>query len=1036
MTDRRRVRVSPKSVSGLSEHRRTELATQIENGLISEGTTYGGSQLVKKASNSNSLTKSNGAAFEGPVYNRGDWREPPGSTISSGNLRYGAGMVGSKSGSGIGTVAHSESFLNKPIKKQASIGLSSGTGSLTSSGGSSGGMGVDRLAPEVYSPLFTMANLNLPRDRVTVNAWSRNFYDLHPIVRNAITLHATYPISKLSLKCHDRKVLQFFEDMIENMNLMEGLGMLALEFWKLGEAFPFLQLDEERGQWSSMIIHNPDYIHVKKTVLAGEPLISMKADSVLQRLVMSNNPSDIQIRKQIPENIQHYVRKGLPIPLDNFHVSHLKMLAAPYDVRGTSIIVSVFKDLMLYDKLRECYSEDTEFLTENGFKKYDEISEADKLATYSKETNELEYQNYTDRVKRPHDGEMYHFFGKKIDMLVTPGHRMWLSKDSKKGYKGFDFIEAQDVKMGCFYRSMAKCQFRGENTSTVNVLGNEINTKDYMKLLGYLISEGCVHHNEENYQYSVSMNQDIRSQHTKDMCDIFTKISNSLDVHLGEYVSHNNSGFSKNNTMVNWRITRKAISSYFSQEIGSGAENRKIPQWVKKLEPHYLKVLLNSLVSGDGSIFKGGERKDSIGYRYSTISKQLSDDICEIVFKCGYSPRVTEGWNGKKTCYYYAIAWSENGCGEFPVIYGNAKNVGSAGASIEKISYSGNVVCFTVPNELLIVRRNGLISIQGNCKFAQADSMVNPITVVKVGGNSDGDYRATQEDLEFFKQMLEEAQYDKDFKLITHAGVDIQKIGSNGAIIDTAGDFEMIMKNIYTGLMVPPSVVDSDASSYNSASIGLEVLRQRYFNFRNMLSSWLQAKVFAPISDIHNFTEYKDGARRLIVPEVEWNKMNLYDLQDYIGNITGLLAQKQVSLQTVYKSLGLNYEEEIEKQRQEVIQQAISLKEQEAISMMSLSELRALDPSKPISEPVSSKELPKGQAPGGAGGAGGAFEMPVPGGLGGGLGGPEMAGLGGGMPELAPPPMSDMGGVGGAGGASPGSGSPAGAPSAPLGPGV
>jgi hypothetical protein len=71
-----------------------------------------------------------------------------------------------------------------------------------------------RQIPEVYSPLWLNTNLNLPRDRATINAWCRSFYALHPEVQNAINLHSTYPISKLSIKCPNRKVEKFFNDMI------------------------------------------------------------------------------------------------------------------------------------------------------------------------------------------------------------------------------------------------------------------------------------------------------------------------------------------------------------------------------------------------------------------------------------------------------------------------------------------------------------------------------------------------------------------------------------------------------------------------------------------------------------------------------------------------------------------------------------------------------------------------------------------------------------------------------------------------------
>ncbi len=639
-----KIRVSPKLASGMTDYRKNQLEDAIENGLISEGgQNYANSNLKRGASE-----QAGNPASDKLV--RGAWE----------NSYERSGVINKSGNPSMGAIVHSSSFYENQefiLRKKASVVTSGSTSSSVS-----GQTSFDRMVPEVYSPLFTMANLNLPRDRLTINAWIRNYYDLNPIVRNAITLHATYPISKLNIKCQDRKVLQFFEDMVEEMDLLHTLGMVSLEFWKLGEVFPYAELNESSGKWSKIVVQNPDYILVKRSALAGQPIISMRPDEVLRRLALSNNPADVHLRKQIPEKILHYVRQGKDIPLDNFNISHLKMLSSPYDLRGQSIIVSIFKDLSLYDKLREC-------------------------------------------------------------------------------------------------------------------------------------------------------------------------------------------------------------------------------------------------------------------------------------------------------------------------------------------------------------------------KFAQADGLVNPVTVIKVGGNSDGDYRATQEDLEHYRQIFEEAEFDKNAKIITHAGVTVERVGASGATLDVAGDIEHIVKNIYTGLMVPPAIIDTESAVYASASIGLEVLRQRYFNFRNMIAKWLQNKIFAPISEIQEFWEYKDGKKKLIVPEIEWNQMNLYDLQDYIGNITGLLSQKQVSLQTVYRSLGLNYEEERVKIRQESINDMIKVKEEQALAQMTLTELRGVDPEKDILEPVDSEQR-EAEAGVGAGAAGMGGEA-VPGGmpnLGGGpeLGGPEA----GGMPELSPPAPE-----------LPAGGAPAGGPPS-LGPGM
>ena len=635
------VRLSPKNVDALSPERRAFLNNEIESGKVIEARNYSKSNLIKNASTKNSTYNP-----EKPI-SRDDWTPPHLQSTQKSKLMAHA------------AIAHSPSYKKSEIMKEAAAISAAGGGS-----GTSGGYSVERLAPEVYSPLFTMANLNLPRDRITINAWCRNFFDLHPIVRNAITLHATYPISKFNIKCPDKKVEDFFYNMTEEMDLLGALGDIALEYWKLGEVFPYAELNENTGKWSKVIVQNPDYIHVKKTVVASEPVISLRPDAVLQRLVMSSNPADIQLRKQIPENILYHIRKGNNIPLDNFNVSHLKLLSSPYDVRGTSVIVSIFKDLMLYDKLREA-------------------------------------------------------------------------------------------------------------------------------------------------------------------------------------------------------------------------------------------------------------------------------------------------------------------------------------------------------------------------KFAQADGLVNPITLVKVGGSAEGEYRPTPEDLEYWRNIIEEAQYDKDFKIITHAGMTIERIGASGAVIDIGSDVELIIKNIFWGLMVPQSIVDSESAAYSSASIGLEVLRQRYFNFRNMISKWVVNKIFAPISEIQGFYEYKNGEKRLIVPEIEWNHMNLYDLQDYIGNISSLVGTKQASLQTLYRSLGLNYEDERKKLRKELINDAISQREQAALAGLSLQQLRTLDSEQNIPEPLPGEETSN------AGGFGGA---PAPNaGMGGDMGlggGMPVGGFGGGMPELGPTP--GLGGEMGGGGGSPMSGGA----TPPLGPGV
>jgi hypothetical protein len=516
--------------------------------------------------------------------------------------------------------------------------------------------GTVRQTPEVYSPLWLNSNMNLPRDRATINAWSRSYFALNPMVQNAISLHSTYPISKLNIKCKNSKAKQFFETMIEEIELMNICVQIAQEFWTLGEAFVYAELDERAAKWSRILIQNPDYMVVKRSVIAGEPIISLRPDENLRRIVTSNRPSDIQQRQQLDKKIIEHVRRGENIPLSNFYVSHLARRISPYEIRGTGLIISCFRQLMLFDKLRES-------------------------------------------------------------------------------------------------------------------------------------------------------------------------------------------------------------------------------------------------------------------------------------------------------------------------------------------------------------------------KFAQADNMINPLTLIKVGGQ---DYKPTPADLDAWRQLFEESQYDKDFKIFTHEAVTVERVGAGQGIYDISNDITQLIKEIYIGLVVPQVLMDGGAdTTYANGSVALDVLRQRYMQFRNMLAAWLRRKIFAPIAKINDFYEYKDGEKVLIVPEVEWNHMSLFDMGDYISNLTQLASAQppKVSLQTLYRSLGLEYEDETRKIRTENIQNVIAMKEMESLNRMALADLRSITDEKEIQEVVESP-LP-GESPYDAAGG-----MPPPGGMPGGM--PELGGLpglggppGGGGLGAPPAPLGGGGPLGGGPGGGP-----------------
>ncbi len=277
-------------------------------------------------------------------------------------------------------------------------------------------------------------------------------------------------------------------------------------------------------------------------------------------------------------------------------------------------------------------------------------------------------------------------------------------------------------------------------------------------------------------------------------------------------------------------------------------------------------------------------------------------------------------------------------------------------------------------------------------EYTQYQDMINPLTIIKVGS---GDFKPTPDALEAYRQVFEQAVYNRNFKIFTHEGVDVSIINRGSGIYDTSVKYTQLMNEVYAGLLLPKNLIDSDIT-YANASVNLDVLKQRYMHFRMILTKWLQRKVFRRVSEVQGFYKYGAGnarglrEKKLIIPDVEFNKMSLFETNDYITQIVQLTQKdaKRVSLHTLYTSLGLDYDNETQKMRRERIQDEIDAKEVAALKAMSLSELRELKTDDVISEKVGAPDAGAEGAPGGD------------------MGAPALPGVGGGPSELGGgPPM-------------------------------
>ncbi|UYZ40542.1 MAG: anaerobic ribonucleoside-triphosphate reductase [Candidatus Methanospirare jalkutatii] len=368
----------------------------------------------------------------------------------------------------------------------------------------------------------------------------------------------------------------------------------------------------------------------------------------------------------------------------------------------------------------ECYSADTQVLTEDGWKYFYELSEEHKIFTLNIETQKIELQKPIRFYEFNYQGELYNFKSKKLDLLVTPNHNMIVSQYAphSKSYQR-KFVKAKDfnpnthfIPKGGIWEGKHQKEFVlpaiqikqyrhfANSYETVHIKAKRIDMKDWLAFFGFWLAEGSTYLRKRNrrrrgkkafYGYLVRI-----SQNKGKIAREFEALLKRLPFNFYK---------KERGRKVEFVIQNKQLFSYLSQ-FGKAGE-KYIPKEIKSLDREYLRILFHWLVKGDG--YEGNGNLD-----YYTKSKKLADDVQEIALKLGWNANIYEKRKGSSKWYRVAISKTKH----FKF------------REIKKVKYQGKVYCVEVPNHTLYVRRNGKACWCGNSAGAQAfsnfDTLLSP----------------------------------------------------------------------------------------------------------------------------------------------------------------------------------------------------------------------------------------------------------------------------------------------------------------------
>ncbi len=406
-----------------------------------------------------------------------------------------------------------------------------------------------------------------------------------------------------------------------------------------------------------------------------------------------------------------------------------------------------------------CYSSDTEVMTKAGWKPIPSITSEDEVMT-RRDDGAIEFHHPTEKQECDWSGFMIQFggtFRTRVDLLVTPNHNMlvrdWNSKilfkqaallfEESVRRKGVDLhqkivrtsawigedleffeipparfhlktLEAVDLHsrvMELYANGLVQAAICRETGVPSPIVSNWVTGKHdphsrlndaapkrvqigtMLRFLGWYLSEGSVGLDG----VFISQSGQAHPQKVRTICAMVDEM-----------------GFAYRFADNQVHIYSAALRDYCKQ-FGH-AHQKFIPATFKKLPAFRLRLLLESLLQGDGHI---SYRKGGLKYaKYTTVSKRLADDVQEIAIKAGYSSTICKAIRGPGQVMGRPVKQFRD---VYDVTVVEQRDTTITRRSIRKVEYHGKVYCVTLPNHTLLVRRNGKYAWCGNSRIFTQD---------------------------------------------------------------------------------------------------------------------------------------------------------------------------------------------------------------------------------------------------------------------------------------------------------------------------
>ncbi len=352
-----------------------------------------------------------------------------------------------------------------------------------------------------------------------------------------------------------------------------------------------------------------------------------------------------------------------------------------------------------------CHDDQTEVMTEQGWKRFDELNGSENLLTMNPETHESEYVRPVRLVKRSYHGKMIEYRAQRgANFCVTPDHDMYYRPRCHRNDPPYGSWRKEKISrllgMGGGYYMNRTINWTAPDVETFEldeVVGERktwpkrrLPMDDWMRFLGWYCSEGnLIRPRGKPRGVGISQNDPVALDEIYQLC-----------LRLGLPAK-------KYKVQVHIHCTQ--LGRYLAR-LGKNCLVKKIPDCVRNASARQIGLFLDTFVLGDG--YQKGNGREII----YTSSPHMADQLQELVLKTGVNSVVRRrALKGQSSDMGTHIATSSV---DGFVISRTAKatQLRFRKRNAREIDYNGAVYCATLPrHHLLLTRRDGFALWSGNC---------------------------------------------------------------------------------------------------------------------------------------------------------------------------------------------------------------------------------------------------------------------------------------------------------------------------------